>query len=85
MGFDTFLFAFSLLFAIATVVKVRITRKKAKEMLSHGEVHGQPLTQKQRGLFGVIASGKKPTKLKIKRKKPKEEEMNSARIPQRMR
>ena len=38
------------------------TKKKAKEMLHHGEVHGKPLTKKQRGLFGVIASGKKPRK-----------------------
>jgi len=37
-------------------------KRKAKEMLRHGEVRGNPLTEKQRGLFGVIASGKKPRK-----------------------
>ena len=33
------------------------TRTKAKEMLRHGEVHGKPLSKKQRGLFGAIAGG----------------------------
>ena len=37
-------------------------KAKAKEMLRHGEVRGKPLTEKQRGLFGIIASGKKPRK-----------------------
>ena len=35
-----------------------LTKKKAKEMLEDGEVHGKPLTKKQRGLFGATASGK---------------------------
>lgn len=38
------------------------SKKKAKEILRHGKVRGKPLTGKQRGLMGVIASGKKPTK-----------------------
>ncbi len=38
--------------------------EKAHEMLEHGEVHGEPLTERQRGLFGLLASGKKPTRLK---------------------
>ena len=39
------------------------TRKeKAKKILRHGQVRGKPLTKKQKGLFGVIASGKKPRK-----------------------
>jgi hypothetical protein len=35
---------------------------KAREMLRHGSVHGKPLTKRQRGLFGAMASGsaKKP-------------------------
>ena len=37
---------------------------KAKEMLRHGEVGGQPLSQKQKGLFGLIAGGGKPSKKK---------------------
>ena len=40
----------------------RLGKAKAKEMLRHGEVRGKPLTEKQRGLFGIIASGKKPRK-----------------------
>jgi hypothetical protein len=35
---------------------------KAREMLHHGTVHGKPLSKKQRGLFGIIASGKRPRK-----------------------
>jgi len=41
-----------------------VSPEKAHEMLEHGEVHGEPLTEKQRGLFGLIASGKKPTRLR---------------------
>lgn len=41
----------------------QITQDKAKEMLENPP-HGQPLSKKQRGLFGMIASGKKPTKVK---------------------
>ncbi len=42
--------------------------KKAKKILRHGSVRGHKLTKKQKGLFGVIAGGKKPTRVK-KRKK----------------
>ncbi|KKM80075.1 hypothetical protein LCGC14_1343480, partial [marine sediment metagenome] len=37
------------------------------KMLRHGEVHGKPLTSKQKGLFGLLAGGGKPTRLKKKR------------------
>lgn len=37
----------------------RITPQKAREMLRNPP-HGTPLTKKQRGLFGLIASGKRP-------------------------
>ena len=40
-----------------------VTPKKAKEMLRHGTVHGKPLSQKQRGLFGLIAGGGHPTRM----------------------
>ena len=40
------------------------SKAKAAEMLRHGEVNGKPLTEKQKGLFGLIASGKKPTRMK---------------------
>ena len=42
--------------------KVSISAHKAKEML-HNPPGGRALTTKQRGLFGLIASGKKPTRL----------------------
>ncbi len=35
----------------------KITQKKAKEILRHGEVHGKPLTKKRRGFFGARAGG----------------------------
>lgn len=35
---------------------------KAKEMLDNPP-GGRPLSKKQRGLFGLVASGKKPTRL----------------------
>jgi hypothetical protein len=34
---------------------------KAQEML-HNPPHGQPLSDKQRKFFGLLASGKKPTR-----------------------
>lgn len=34
-----------------------VSSMKAREILRHGEVHGQALTRKQRGLFGAIAGG----------------------------
>lgn len=44
--------------------KARVSAKKAKEILRHGEVHGKALTKRQRGLFGLIAGGGRPTRLK---------------------
>lgn len=41
-----------------------VSKEKAKEILRHGEVRGHRLTKAQRGLFGVIASGKKPTRIR---------------------
>jgi hypothetical protein len=38
------------------------SKQKAKEILHDGTVRGKPITDKQRGLMGVIASGKKPRK-----------------------
>ncbi len=40
-----------------------MTPEKAKQILRDGEVNGQPLTEAQRGMFGVIAGGGTPTKL----------------------
>ena len=38
------------------------SQEKAKKMLHEGMANGQPLSKAQRGLFGLIASGRKPTK-----------------------
>jgi hypothetical protein len=39
------------------------SQKKAKKMLKDGEVRGKALSKKQKGLLGLIASGKLPQKL----------------------
>jgi len=44
-----------------------MTQDKAKKMLHDNSAQGHPLTKKQRGLFGVIASGKKPRRKKKSR------------------
>ena len=36
----------------------KMTRRKARKILHDGTVHGRPLTEKQRGYFGAVASGK---------------------------
>lgn len=38
------------------------SKSKAKKMLHDGVVRGYKITNKQRKLFGVLASGKKPKK-----------------------
>ena len=40
----------------------KLTSKKARQILHDKEVHGQPLTDKQRRFFGAIAGGAKPYK-----------------------
>jgi len=52
------------------IVYKPVSKKKAKKILKHGKVRGKKLSKKQKGLFGLIAGGKKPTKLR-KRKKAK--------------
>jgi len=37
---------------------------KAKEILKDGTVRGKPITTKQRGLMGIIASGAIPKKIR---------------------
>lgn len=44
----------------------KLTQKKAKKILKHGEVHGKPLTNKQKGFMGARAGGQP-----VKRKKSK--------------
>ena len=40
------------------------TQAKAKEILHDGSVRGKPITTKQRGLMGIIASGAVPKKVR---------------------
>ncbi len=40
----------------------KLSAKKAKVMLKEGKANGKSLTKKQKGYFGLVASGKKPTK-----------------------
>jgi len=35
----------------------KLTKAKAKKILNHGEVHGKPLTKKQKDFFGARAGG----------------------------
>ena len=42
----------------------RLSKRKAKEILRHGEVRGHALTEKQEGLMGLIAGGGQPSKKK---------------------
>ena len=44
----------------------KLTKAKAKKILKDGKVHGKKLTAKQKRLFGVIAGGGKPTRIKKK-------------------
>lgn len=37
---------------------------KAKQILEEGKIGGKSITPAQRGLFGLIAQGKRPTRLK---------------------
>lgn len=41
-----------------------VSKEKAKEILKHGEVHGKPLTEPQKGFMGARAGG-----APVKRKK----------------
>lgn len=48
--------------------------KKAKLMMKEGSIKGHPMTEKQKGLFGMIAGGGKLTKIgklakKLRKKK----------------
>lgn len=41
-----------------------LTKKKAKTILTEGSIGGKKLTKAQRGLFGLISQGIKPTRLR---------------------
>ena len=40
------------------------TQDKAKEILHDKTIRGKPITDKQRGLFGIIVAGRVPKKVK---------------------
>ena len=42
----------------------RVSPSKAREILRHGTIHGEPLSRQQRGLFGLIAGGGTPSRRK---------------------
>lgn len=44
--------------------KKLLTAKKARTILHDDSAQGHPLTEKQKGLFGLIAGGGKPTRKK---------------------
>ena len=44
---------------------------KARKILRDGKIRGKKLTEEQRGFFGLIASGKTPTRIKKKGRKSK--------------
>ena len=39
-------------------MKRKLSARKAMEILEDGKVQGYPITKKQRGYFGAVASGK---------------------------
>jgi len=44
----------------------RPTKSKAKKILRDKKIRGKKLTKKQRGFFGLLASGKRATRVKKK-------------------
>lgn len=44
----------------ANISEQDITQAKAKEILKDGEVKGEPLSTKQKKLFGAVAGGEEP-------------------------
>ncbi len=44
----------------------KLTRKKARTILSDKEVRGKSLTEAHRGFFGLISGGGTPTRLRKK-------------------
>ena len=42
----------------------RLSRAKAKLMLKEGSAQGHPLTENQKGFFGLIAGGGRPSRKK---------------------
>lgn len=45
------------------------SKSKARKMLKEDQAQGQPLSKAQKGLFGLLASGKTPTKVRKKKRR----------------
>lgn len=43
---------------------IGISRQKAGTILRHGMVRGRRLTRRQRGLFGLVRGGSRPSRLR---------------------
>jgi len=48
------------------MARKKLTERKAKLMLKEGRVRGKKITPKQKRLFGFVAGGGKPTRLRTK-------------------
>ncbi len=46
-----------------------VTKAKAKKILADGTIRGRPLTPRQRGFFGSVASGTSKTAKKKRRRR----------------
>lgn len=46
-----------------------MSKEKAKKMMKEGMVKGKPMSEKQKGYFGMMAGGKKTNPLKRRFKK----------------
>jgi hypothetical protein len=47
--------------------KAPVSRTKAKEIMRHGSVRGHELSERQKGLFGLLAGGGKPSRMRPRR------------------
>ena len=45
------------------------TKAKAREIMRHGEVRGHPLSEKQKGMMGMIAGGGTPTRMRRRKRR----------------
>lgn len=46
----------------------RLSKAKARKMLHEGRARGHKITSRQRRFFGLIASGKRPTRVRSKKR-----------------
>ena len=58
----------------------KLTKTKAKKILSDGTVRGKPLTSKQRKFFGAVAGGQKPYKSTSKHPKSRKKANKAIKV-----